>query len=131
MVALFRRLGGRIMFFRKQKQIDELKRQLQTKQIELVQVKRQLYDTKLLLALETGSYPKNIKIDRLETKTLSASGWYSDDMSNDLIKKKLAYEIADKIIEEGLLTHILSLFPHIQLGNKRYHTAKIEIVKRG
>ena len=118
------------MFFRKQKRIDELKRQLQTKQIELFETKRKLYDTEFLLALETGKLSNNIDVRRVTHETIGASGWYSDDTPNDLIKKKLAYMIADKIVDEGLLTYALSLLPNIH-NNKRYHTAKIEIVKRG
>lgn len=116
------------MFFRKQKQIDELKRQLAINQTELFNVKRQLCDTKLLLALETGSYPKNIKVDRLKTEILRADGRFKRGENPEVIKFTLAHNLANEIVKYMDFNH--SKFNNFYDG-KFDARATIEIVKRG
>lgn len=71
-----------------------------------------------------------IKIEKFTTERLGASGWYFDSMPTELIKKELAYKIADQIVENNLLQYIPGVIPN-RYDSRLYHTARVEIVKRG
>lgn len=91
----------------------------------------ELSETKFRNAVVNAINGKSkIKIEKITTEKLGASGWYFDSMPTELIKKELAYKIADQIVENNLLQYIPGVIPN-RYDSRLYHTARLEIVKRG